>query len=64
MPARQRKARRNQRCFWCSARLPDKRPRAGMATFFTPNFFAWRSFSAEKKPRSAVAISGTCPKID
>ena len=56
-PARQRKARRNQRCFCRWVRFWDNRPRAGSATFFTPNSSASRWFWAEKKPRSAVAIS-------
>src|SRR5215831_17232124 len=62
MPARQRRARWNQRCAWCFARLRDRRPRAGKATFLTPSAWASRSFLAEKKPRSAVAISATRPK--
>ena len=31
IPARQRSARRNQRCFCCSARFAESRPRAGSA---------------------------------
>jgi len=58
MPARQRSPRRNQRCFCCSARFAESRPRAGSATFFTPRACASCSFLAEKKPRSPVAISG------
>jgi hypothetical protein len=57
-PARQRSARRNQRCFCFLARLAGRRPRAGSATVFTPSYCAARPFFAEKKPRSAVAISG------
>src|SRR5438105_7390291 len=60
-PARQRSARLNQRSFWCWARVSDKRPRAGRATFSTPRSSALRSFSAEKNPRSAVARVGACP---
>ena len=63
IPARQRSARRNQRCFCCLARLAESRPRAGSATFFTPRVSASRSFFAEKNPRSPVAISGTRPKL-
>jgi len=54
-PARQRKARLNQRCFCRSARFRDKRPRAGSVTFSTPRASASLSFLAEKNPRSAVA---------
>ena len=61
-PARQRNARRNQGLFCFSARFFDKRPRAGSATFLTPNSSASPSFCAEKNPRSAVAISGPRPK--
>src|SRR5207253_5455197 len=54
-PARQRKARLNQRCFCRSARFRDKRPRAGSATFSTPRASASLSFLAEKK--SAIGRS-------
>src|SRR5207244_11245305 len=54
-PARQRKARLNQRCFCRSARFRDKRPRAGSATFSTPRASASLSFLAEKK--SAISRS-------
>ena len=62
IPARQRSPRRNQRCFCCSARLAESRPRAGSATFFTPRVCASRSLLAEKNPRSPLAISGARPK--
>jgi hypothetical protein len=61
-PARQRSARRNQRCFCSLARLADRRPRAGSATFFTLSFCASRSFWAEKYLRSAVAIFRRSPE--
>src|SRR6266446_797744 len=48
-PARQRRARRNQRCFCCLARWAERRPRAGSATFFTPSSCASRSFLVGKK---------------
>src|SRR5271169_1832429 len=49
-PARQRSARRNQRCFCCWARLVERRPRAGSATFLTPRACASCSFLAKKTP--------------
>src|SRR5207244_9075949 len=57
-PARQRSARRNQRSFWFLARLTERRPRPGSATFFAPSFFASRSFLGVKKPRAALGSSG------
>src|SRR5207244_5308919 len=47
-PARQRSARRNQRSFWFLARLTERRPRPGSATFFTPRFCAARWFRSEE----------------
>jgi len=58
IPARQRSARRNQRCFCCLARLAKSRPRAGSATFFTPRASALVVFCGKK---SAVAGSHHAP---
>jgi hypothetical protein len=53
IPARQRSPRRNQRCFCCSARFAESRPRAGSATFFTPRACASRSLWGGKKSEVA-----------
>ena len=48
-PARQRSARRNQRCFCYLARLAERRPRAGSATFFKPSGCASRLVLRRRK---------------
>src|SRR2546423_1659274 len=63
-PARQRSARRNQRCFCCLARMIERRPRAGSATFFTPKSCALRSFLAALGSlsfRRSPCIRPNCP---